>query len=825
VTALQAAAGGTHAEIASHITKVLNAHLNDAAPAPADYDDPRFFGNQVAVWAFGYQITGNAQYAAKARQQLFTYLGWSDWSFGETANAGGPDLNAGHMLIGVAAAYDWIYPYLSDADRHQIAARLGAEADKMAVYLPNAWYVDEYVQNHNWINSAGLGLAALALQGEDVRAAAWLTLAQGNLQKLAIALGAIADGTFHEGLGYQGYGVSMSLPFWTALAQSGADYTDLGLLRGFGKYLLYSGIPDAPRQTILSFGDFTGWPNQQIVEIARYTAARFHDTLAAAAAKRWLDAGGRGTFLPELFYDVFEFLYYDPTIPLADPHAQPLDAAFPDLGAAVLHSSWDAGDLVVGFKAGVYGGRANFDRVKAAVAPGGWICWGHDHNDDLSFWLYGRGAWLAPEALGYDASNNTSATYKANQTAYHNALLVDGQGQLGDVRVSDTNWNNPWFFNRNDGVLVSPIGTADYAIAGGRGAALFDASLGISRWDRLLVLARKRYLLVHDDIQATAAHTFDWISHFSDGATVDTASGWVQGVGKSGQSLGVRVLSPAAWTATTGSQTAALMNLADPDGQTAWVRVRPAAAAAQAQFLMALMPVATTSWAQRTRVDALDSNDVGAGAVVAPGSLLEERWIFSRAGAEAKVAGDLSLTGSLAGVAARNGAGAHVRAALFGAGRIFDQSGARELLSSTSARAIEADQQGSILAVTGDGVADFHAYAPSAASVMLNGTAVAANFESGMVIYPRTVPPPPDAGTPSTDGGSSPDAGDLDAGNPDAGGTAPDGGNAIGTPRQVDAGAPEIAAATVVAGCSTGASSGWIALAAVLLLACIRRRR
>jgi hypothetical protein len=146
------------------------------------------------------------------------------------------------------------------------------------------------------------------------------------------------------------------------------------------------------------------------------------------------------------------------------------------------------------------------------------------------------------------------------------------------------------------------------------------------------------------------------------------------------------------------------MNLADPDGQTSWVQVRPSTSAAQAQFLMALVPVATASWAQRMQIDALDSSDTSAGAVMAPGSLLEER-------------------------------------------------------SSQSARAIEIDLQGATLSVTGDGIADFHAYAPSAASGTVNGLAVAANFESGMVTYPYKAPPP-DAGVP--------DAGSLDAGVPDA---------------------------------------------------------
>ena len=40
-------------------------------------------------------------------------------------------------------------------------------------------------------------------------------------------------------------------------------------------------IPDLPRQTILPFGDFTGWGRQAVVQILRYSAARFHENVEA----------------------------------------------------------------------------------------------------------------------------------------------------------------------------------------------------------------------------------------------------------------------------------------------------------------------------------------------------------------------------------------------------------------------------------------------------------------------------------------------------------------------------------------------------------------
>src|SRR5207248_7851843 len=109
------------------------------------------------------------------------YLTWSDWGFGE----GTPDLSTAHMLIGAACAYDWLWPYLSATDRANLAARVGSEAARIAAAMPSAWWNDEYVQNHNWIDTAALGLAALALWGEDARAPAWLTLAQDHLAGLS----------------------------------------------------------------------------------------------------------------------------------------------------------------------------------------------------------------------------------------------------------------------------------------------------------------------------------------------------------------------------------------------------------------------------------------------------------------------------------------------------------------------------------------------------------------------------------------------------------------------------------------------------------------
>jgi hypothetical protein len=486
------------------------------------------------------------------------------------------------------------------------------------------------------------------------------------------------------------------------------------MLRALGRFRLALMAPDG--HELATYGDFYGWSADQSVQILRTAAARFHDGLAEAAARRWLAANKRTSYLPDVWYTVFEYIAYDPTVVAADVTRLPLDSALPDLQTAVLRSSWSVDALTLTFKASPYGGRSNYDRVKSGGY--GHICWGHDHNDDMSFWLYAAG-WLAPEAPGYDAANNGSYAYKANQTAYHNSLLVDGKGMLGDSRTAgDSEVQYPWFFQRDAHTLVPGTGTAHYAVTAASGPGLFAAGT-LTRWDRVALLARGRFAVVHDDLASASAHTFDWVSHFPD-AVASTSGGWIEGRVDTARVLGVRVVAPASYAASAGTQTAQSLTSFDADGTVGYVRVRPTSARTAQSFLMVLFPTTSAAWGAKPAISPL-SSDEGAGMTVS--GEVTEQWIFQKPGATSRAAGALALTSARVGVVGYAG-GAVSRAMMVGAGTIADQNGARVLLATAGANAIEAELSGATLAVTGHGFATFTAYAPSVATVTVNGRAV-----------------------------------------------------------------------------------------------------
>lgn len=721
VAGLQARASGSHKAIADELTGATSQFFGTTVSSSTvvtwqdghtlTMGDARDIGNALVVFAFDWQLTQDPQALALARGWLTTVASWGSFDLDGTH-----DLVQAHLLAGSAVAYDILYGQLSSQDQATVrGALLRNAADLMASGKGGAWWEGQPLQNHDWIDHAAIGLAGLALQGEAGadQAGVFVDYATQNAKQIQAAVAPITDGTWHEGFSYLSYGYQWHLPFVDALKRAGgADLTDLAVLRGAGAVRAYAQIPEDPTTYVLTSGDFSSFmPDEGLLPL-RFAASRYGDGLAQAAADRWAAGAKRASYAPEINQAVFEFLFWDPSVKATDLSTQPLDWYGGDQGSVVFRSSFDKGGTIFALKCGTFGGRSAWQRAAAGDQSLGGLNFSHDHADDCGFYLYGNGAWLAPEAEGYFIGHPDSPGPDANATAFHNSLLVDGQGQLGEgVRAHGDDASGYSWFGQREG-KISFHGSSDhFAYATGDGTKLFDPAKGLTRWDRHTLFLDRKYVVIRDVVEASQAHDFGWLSHFTTGAGQDGS--WIHGTGQNGQDLGVAVVAPAGATMSFDTQTPVHGNNFDQSGSFAVATVHPPAPTAATTFLTALVPVSDTGWNSRPQVTALDASHADAGLVLTDGGL-KAVAIF------AGEAGGFQLTGTAGVVEFQNGAPS--RAVLVDGQKLADAQHTYVQQDSGGSHMLEAEGLSTdTVSLSGDQLGAATFYAPQAAHVRWYG--------------------------------------------------------------------------------------------------------
>jgi hypothetical protein len=710
VPALQQAATTTHAAIAQPFLSGVQGMLGASPPGPSTYGDPREAPDMLLPLAMAAVLQPDAAHLTTATSHLDTIVGWSDWQYGQ-----GIDLAQSHFVMSVALAYDWLYPSLSSSERSTIAARLTSECDALNNAITGGiWWATEYTQNHNWANTSALGVCALALEG-DVPAAktsAWLATTTNDLTMVTSILNTIGDGSWHEGPGYLAAGLARLLPFLEMLRQvKGQDLTDLGLLRSLGKYRTANLIPSAPRTYLIDSGDTFGWSGEVELVWSAYAARRFHDPIAQAFAQSWINAGALNSFVPDISPEVFAFLLYDPTVTAVDLRDMPLDQRFDDQQATVFRSDRTTTPLLVALKTGPYTGEASFKRlIGQATGPTGNLNIGHDHADDNGFYLYANGQPLVPEASGYNAGVNNGHP-PAQQSRYHNTLLIDGAGQLGEARTTDWYQGYAWANQRSGGIQKGGS-TTDYAFVSGDGAHLYDPSTGLTRFDRQVLMVNRSYAVVRDAIDASSSHTFTQAWHFLDGAS--SSNGWIEGVAKNGAEVGVRVVEPAGYGFATSNLTPDNVQHLDPDGVIVEADVSTAPTQS-ARMLSVFWPTTHAAWGSKPTIDPISATP-GAGFVLTSGSHVDKVLLHDDANAHT-TEGDLEVAGLGGAVSLEGGVLQH---ALLLDGTKLVHAG-NTLLEVPASATVEVAMAGTTLLVTGEGINVLKAFAPGATQVLVNG--------------------------------------------------------------------------------------------------------
>ena len=500
---------GTHKDIWLVIKDKADGYLGDSPNNnPGSESDTRSDGDAVPWLALAYLMTDNSAYLNKAISWMTTVCSYTQWD-------GNRSLGAGHCLMGISVAYDWLCNYMTDDQKDDIL--FGTSGTRGLVYFANAMaygspqHKERYLSNHAQVEYAGLAAAGFALYDDDVNAPNgedWLKRAY-NIFDMAHKCFA-NDGTSTEGHQYYGLMTEFQMHFNKMAKELMARdfYQESKWLRNMGYFILYSTLPDFDSgNCVMRYGDtkyyhYVGHgPTYQLFNVA----SEYNDPYLQWLALEMFDKGIGTTHR----MGWANLLWYDETITPISWGALPRFRRFEDTGWITSRSDWTNNAIMVGFKCGPMHGHKlqpfYYKQVDESWPDYQTIVNGHGHPDVCHFNVYAYGQWLAVDD-GYS---------KPKHTDYHNTILVNGDGQLGEWNpVSNSSW-----FDRNEVVAAKGNSTIvkwesrddyDYIIGDAENIYRDPALTGFRRH---LVYIKPDIIVIVDEFEATVGTSIEWRLH------------------------------------------------------------------------------------------------------------------------------------------------------------------------------------------------------------------------------------------------------------------------------------------------------------------------
>ena len=600
VKQLKAEANSTHAEIWEQIQNFANANVNKRPPnqPPGNANETYFrkAGDMLMPLALAWLVSGKEKFLDATRNHLLAYAKWKRWDEG-----GKRDLGLSHMLSGSAIAFDWVYNDLSNTERNKIGGAIASWTKKM--YEASIcgsyrrawanWWSKSYMQNHCISAYGSLGLGALVMLGEDNRAKTWLNHSIDVWSRISYLLDGIGDGSWHEGIFYQGGTLGMAMPFLISLRDFyGEDIIPHKYFENFIWWRLYNMIP-GKAEFILAYANFEwSWSDVESVWLLRYAAKEYNNHYAQWIADDLITSEGRWSDKFSAPWAALEFVAYDADYEPRYPSDVPKSRTFEDLEGVIWRTGWNNGELIFGLKAGAYGGRFAYDSFMQSHYPweppsyetGSKLQVGHDHDDMNGFYLHFGGQWVAPETVSYGPV----------RTSLHNTLLIDGEGQYRPQEKTDGNCRETQA--RSDGFLEGSASTRNYDYVAADATRRYRIG-GLKDFTRHVVFVRPQMLLMVDNLESNSEHRYDWICHFDRGVSVN--DNWIRGRTRGDQLLGIKVLAPSKFKTSTGN-----------DGNN-YVRIRPSRKYGNVRLVHLLYPTVNEEWSSRPSTQLLEENDSG----------------------------------------------------------------------------------------------------------------------------------------------------------------------------------------------------------------------
>lgn len=479
---------------------------------PAYYEDrdaaelwQRDVGEAISTLSFAYAVTGEKQFLDGAECWALASAAYPCWGRGD------PDLPAGQQLFGLAVFYDWCGTAVSEQTRISVEEALVRHgADMYEAARATGYWRKWNLQNHMWINLAGLGTAGIVLYDKYPYMTEWTAFAVQRYLDVMDSLG--PDGASHEGVMYWHYGVYWMLLFMDVVR----DMFHIDMFCGnkwfeqTAYYRMYMGLPldsATVSQTTVDFGDASRCDAEGPCTVMDKLASEYQCGCAAwfSEAMRMRNLNSDQGSWADVMWSV--------DLPKAVSVEQlPTYRHFSDMDFVSARSGWTGDASLVAFKCGPFIGHDAMD--KTARPP--YLDWGggHVHQDANHFVFFANGQYL----LRDDG-------YTVKSTESHNTLLVNGKGQQGG--------DQPWFRgeellrrNARPHIIASQPGK-QFDYFAGAAAQAYPPELGVKRFDRHMLYIKPDLLLVADDIEVERESALELRFFPESTQAVETADGWV----------------------------------------------------------------------------------------------------------------------------------------------------------------------------------------------------------------------------------------------------------------------------------------------------------
>lgn len=450
--------------------------------------------NMGGTLGLAYQMTGEKRYAKKLRDALIHYGHLARWA--GDAHRDPPwhsELNTARFCYGYAVGYDSIYDFLSEDERKTIAGsmiRLGI--------LPTLddWILGEKrihaldSMGHNWwsVCVSMAGLAALSLLDDAPQAEQWVQCVSQAFPEWFYYKGNVLqnktanfdeNGAFYESVSYANYALSEYLLFRLAYSNvfGKSSAPDIPLLEKAGDFFVHTCYPTLDSIMSVNFGDSslrsTGARTLRMLLANGYDAPEYHWYLSRT--DQGLD-------------DPVGLVYYELRPRDSLPNDFTRSMLYPDIGWAILRSSWQD------------------DATMLAVKSG--FAWNHAHPDAGSFILFHNGELLIIDSGNCSYSRREYTSYYRHSKA-HNVILSDGHGQNPeDCGNGDRGTVTPGRIHR----LIDAAGLR-YVFADATGPTSWKFSRNYRHF-----LWLGSVILIFDDIRTHEAGSLEWLLHYQDKA-------------------------------------------------------------------------------------------------------------------------------------------------------------------------------------------------------------------------------------------------------------------------------------------------------------------